>query len=200
MDEFDQENLHLAWNFRRFPTTRFFELIPEQSLLRFHLNAAKFGLRKRYNLMGFRQKESDFRYEVKMNFNPTDELSEAGMSIFQQDDNYLNFVLRLEQGQPKIMLHYKAPEKNVNVLLDQAVKAYRGEIIFQLISKNDQYNYAYSLDNGQTYHRFYTSDASLVLCKGYIGTNLGVYATSKLDETDDFVDFDWVNYTGITRK
>ena len=150
--------------------------------------------------MGFRQKESDFSYEVKMSFNPIDEFSEAGISVFQQDDNYLNFTLVLEEKQPKIVLNYQEPSKEASVLMKKVVKDYSGEIIFKITSKNDRYQYAYSLDNGQSFQEFYTSEASLVLCKGYIGTNLGVYATSALDTTDDFADFDWVKYKGTTRK
>ena len=199
-DTFESEKLDLAWNFRRFPTNVFFKLLPSKSKLRLYLNSAKFALRESYNLMGFRQKESDFSYEAKMSFNPKNNLSEAGISIFQQDDNYLNFTLVLEETQPKIVLNYQESGKEVSVLLKKEVKGYSGEIIFQIISKNDRYQYAYSFDNGQSFQEFYASDASLVLCKGYIGTNLGVYATSASETTYDFVDFDWVKYNGAIRK
>lgn len=199
-DDFESEKLEFAWNFRRFPNNSFFRLLPSKSKLRLTLNSAKFALRESYNLMGFRQKESDFSYKVKMSFNPTDEFSEAGISIFQQDDNYLNFTLVLEEKQPKIVLNYQESSNDVSVLMKKVLKDYSGEIIFKITSKNDRYQYAYSLDNGQSFQEFYTSEASLVLCKGYIGTNLGVYATSALDTTDDFADFDWVKYKGTTRK
>ena len=199
-DDFESETLDLEWNFRRFPTTTFFKLLPSKSKLRLYLNSTKFAMRESYNLMGFRQKESDFIYEAKMIFNPITNLSEAGISIFQQDDNYLNFTLILEEDRPIIALNYRESGKEVSVLIEQELKNYSGEIIFQVISKNDRYDYAYSLDNGQNYQKFYTSDASLVLCKGYIGTNLGVYTTSATDVTSDFADFDWVKYSGSTRK
>jgi len=135
-----------------------------------------------------------------MSFNPKNNLSEAGISIFQQDDNFLNFTLVLEETQLKIVLNYQESGKEVSVLLKKEVKGYSGEIIFQIISKNDRYQYAYSFDNGQSFQEFYASDASLVLCKGYIGTNIGVYATSASETTYDFVDFDWVKYNGAVRK
>ena len=41
--------------------------------------------------MGFRQKETEFEYSAHMSFRPKKNNSEAGLSIFSQDDNYINF-------------------------------------------------------------------------------------------------------------
>ena len=44
--------------------------------------------------MGFRQKETEFEYSASMNFKPKNNLSESGLSMFSQDDNYINFTTK----------------------------------------------------------------------------------------------------------
>jgi alpha-N-arabinofuranosidase len=39
---------------------------------------------------------------------------------------------------------------------------------------------------------FSETKANLVLCKGYIGTNLGLYATSNGNKTKEYAEFNWV--------
>ena len=39
---------------------------------------------------------------------------------------------------------------------------------------------------------FSETAANLVLCKGYIGTNLGLYATSNGYKTKEYAEFNWV--------
>jgi alpha-N-arabinofuranosidase len=41
--------------------------------------------------------------------------------------------------------------------------------------------------------------ANHILSKGYTGAYLGVYATSNGKTTEDYADFDWVNYKGFEK-
>ena len=65
-------------------------------------------------------------------------------------------------------------------------------LILKIISSNDNYTYHYSVDSGNTFEMFSKTAANLVLCKGYIGTNLGIYATSNGNKTKEYAEFNWV--------
>ena len=41
--------------------------------------------------------------------------------------------------------------------------------------------------------------ANHILSKGYTGAYLGVYATSNGKNSNDYADFDWVNYKGFEK-
>ena len=56
----------------------------------------------------------------------------------------------------------------------------------------EKYSYHYSVDGGNTFEMFSITAANLVLCKGYIGTNLGIYATSNGYKTKEYAEFNWV--------
>ena len=71
--------------------------------------------RGRSALLGFKQSESSFEYIVQMNFDPISNGSEAGISIFQKDDNYINFTLVKEDDE---MLLQSYVLKNDKLIID----------------------------------------------------------------------------------
>jgi xylan 1,4-beta-xylosidase len=196
-DNFDSDKLHLEWNFRRVPKEGTYSLQSKKGRLRLFLKPETFQLREQYGLMGFRQKENNFEYSAKMNFSPNKNGAEAGISIFQQDDNYINFTMTKSNGTSVLQLVVKGRKEELKTVKQKTLKEYDGEIIFKLVSKNNQYQYLYSLDGGTSFTHFAETSNDLVLCYGYIGTNLGIYATSNGKVSKEYADFDWVNYKGF---
>jgi len=134
-----------------------------------------------------------------MNFIPEKEQAEAGISIFQQDDNYINFTIEKSKNGITLKLVIKGREKDLELRKQESIAAYKGEITFKIVAKGDKYQYMYSLDGGENFSLFSETDSNLALCKGYIGTNLGIYATSNWNPTKEYADFDWVQYQGYPR-
>ncbi len=198
-DNFDAEVLHPEWNFRRVPQKGTYSLTDKKGHLRLFLKPETFHLRGQFSLMGIRQKESEFAYAAKMNFQPAKDKAEAGISIYQQDNNYVNFTIAKEGSQTMLKLTVKGRDQDLAILKKEFLKNYEGNILFQLISKNNQYQYRYSLDGGQSFSLFAETADNLVICKGYIGTNIGVYGTSNGTATKEYADFDWVSYQGFPR-
>ena len=141
--------------------------------------------------MGFRQKESDFQYSASMSFKPKKNLSEAGLSIFSQDDNFINFTVIKEGSQTLLNLYIKPRNEDLLKIKSIPIK-YTKNIILKIVSKNNQYSYLYSINDGESYDLFSKTDANIVLCKGYIGTNLGLYASSNGNKTNEYAEFKWV--------
>ncbi len=69
---------------------------------------------------------------------------------------------------------------------------YKEDLVLKILSIDEKYSYYYSIDDGNTFKLFSESAANLVLCKGYIGTNLGIYATSNGNNTKEYAEFNWV--------
>jgi alpha-N-arabinofuranosidase len=198
-DQFDTAALHPEWNFRRVPMPGIYSLKDKEGFLRLFLKPETFKLRGRCSLMGIRQKESDFEYSTRMHFIPEQDKAEAGISIYQQDDNYINFTLERNGEKMWLKLLVKGRGREKEILNQEAISAYRGEIIFKLLSENDKYHYLYSLDEGKTFNSFAETESNLVICRGYIGTNLGIYASSNGNPSREFAEFDWISYKGSPR-
>ena len=127
--------------------------------------------------MGFRQKETEFEYSSSMNFKPKKNQSEAGLSIFSQDDNYINFTVQKTKNKTLLNLSVKERDQRIYDTLKTIPINYSRNIILKIVSADNKYSYYYSNDNGNSFNLFDETDANLVLCKGYIGTNLGLYAS-----------------------
>ena len=199
-DNFDSEKLNLEWNFRRVPQTNTYSLAAKKGVLRLNLKPEVFELRGQYSLMGIRQKESDFEFSTQMNFAPRNNGEEAGISIFQQDNNYINFTISKLKNNLKLKITVKEREKEVSILKESSIFNFKGDITFKLVSAGEKYQYYYSLDKGKNFSLFAETANNIVICKGYIGTNIGLYATSNGKPTKSYAEYDWVKYQGQTRK
>ena len=193
-DDFTSSKLDLQWNFRRVPRENTYELNSKNKTLKLNLSPESFELRSQYNLMGFRQKETEFEYSSSMNFKPKKNFSEAGLSIFSQDDNYINFTVKKHNNKTLLNLSVKPRDQKLDIIKSIPLK-YNENIILKIVSKDNKYIYYYSLDDGNSFDVFTETGANLVLCKGYIGTNLGLYASSNGYETKEYAEFEWVKNT-----
>ena len=197
-DHFSNETLGLEWNFRRVPLENIYSLSAKKGALRLYSKPNIIAERDRASLMGFRQTESDFEYQAQMNFKPKTNISEAGISLFQKDKNYLNFTVIKESGKHFLQLALAYPNKGVKVLKKQEIGNYSNEMTFKVTSEQHEYKFYYSL-NGDDFELFETTKASLILSQKYTGAYFGVYASSNGSKTKDYADFDWVSYKGFQR-
>ena len=150
-------------------------------------------------MIGFRQRESDFDYEVKMEYSPSDDKVESGIIHYQKERNYLtNTVYKIGK---KFYLEQKLKEKNKNVISLKKVvlKNYKGNIIFKMNSKKDRYDFYYSLNNGKNFDYYTTIDAIKMLDRNYTGALLGIFSTSNSKKSNDYADYDWVRYKDYIR-
>ena len=193
-DNFNTQVLHPQWNFRRVPLPDIYSLSAREGFLRFYLKPEIFEQRGRCSLMGIRQKESDFEYTAMMDFMPEKDKTEAGISIYQQDDNYINFTIERQGGKAGLKLLVKEKDQELEIVKQEAIPDYKGEILLKIQSDNENYHYLYSLDGGKSFTSFARTKSNLVICRGYIGTNLGIYASSNGNSSKEYADFDWVRY------
>lgn len=198
IDNFDNDQLDLAWNFRRVPLKDMYTLDAQKGSLRLMTVSNIISERGQAALMGFRQTESDFEYEVKMNFDPTKNASEAGLVIIQKDNNYMSLTIQKKGKEHWLQLKLAEPGQETSVLKETQLEKYDKNITFKLLSADHKYQFYYAL-NSDDFLLFKETDASHVLSKGYTGANLSIYATSNGQNNKDHADFDWVTYKGFQK-
>lgn len=199
IDDFLNENLDLRWTFIRVPEEKTYSLLENPGFLRLYSKPGKIEDRKRFSLVGFRQKESDFEFEVKMNFLPDKNEVESGVIHYQKEWNYLtNTVIKKRK---KYYLEQKLKEKGKEVvtLKKTILKGYDGNIILKVKSNKDRYDFFYSLNDGSSFDYFTSIEAIKVLDRNYTGALLGLFTTSNGVLSQDYADYDWVRYKDFIR-
>lgn len=197
-DNFDAGPLGPEWNFRRVPLPGTFSF-SSRGWLRLYAKAGVIAERGRASLLGFRQTESDFAYEASMSFDPGADGAEAGISLFQKDDNYLNFTVRKSDGQMILALIVKEAKEEIYTIRSVKLGAFTGNILLRVESKHDRYSYMYSLNGGRNFFVFASTASNLILSKGYTGAYLGLYASGNGTDAGDYASFDWVKYAGYPK-
>ena len=192
-DDFNSKTLGLKWNFRRLPLENIYSLDKREGFLRIFSNQNIIKERHRAALMGFKQNQTNFEYFTSMNFNPENNKSEAGISIFQKDDNYLNFTVVKKDG--NFFIKVSAYNSNKLILKDeQLIPDYKGKIKLKISSEDGEYKLFYST-RGFRYRLFDKLKNDILLSKGYTGAHIGLYITSNGEDSNDYVDFDYVDYS-----
>ena len=192
-DDFNSKTLGLKWNFRRLPLENIYSLDKREGFLRIFSNQNIIKERHRAALMGFKQNQTDFEYFTSMNFNPENNKSEAGISVFQKDDNYLNFTVVKKDG--NFFIKVNAYNNNKLILKDeQLIPDYKGKIKLKISSEEGEYKLFYST-RGFRYRLFDKLKNDILLSKGYTGAHIGLYITSNGEDSKDYVDFDYVDYS-----
>ena len=197
-DDFNSKTLGLKWNFRRLPLENIYSLDKREGFLRIFSNQNIIKERHRAALMGFKQNQTNFEYFTSMNFNPENNKSEAGISIFQKDDNYLNFTVVKKDG--NFFIKVSAYNNNKLILKDeQLIPDYKGKIKLKISSEEGEYKLFYST-RGFRYRLFDKLKNDILLSKGYTGAHIGLYITSNGEDSNDYVDFDYVEYSVINQE
>lgn len=195
-DKFESDNLDLKWNFRRYPIEKIFYLDKQQNRLNLICHQNQIKERSSAALLGFKQTESSFEYSTQMFFEPLNNGSEAGISIFQKDDNYINFTL-IRNDDKIVLQSYAVKNTEIEEFLSEPIKQYNGQIEFRIVANEDSYKLYYKTSR-KDFELFTIFDGDLVISKGYTGAHLGLYATGNGKKSKDFASFDYVNY--FTKK
>ena len=196
-DMFESTSLHPEWNFRRAPQEGTYSLSP--GCLRLHARPEVIGERASCSLMGIRQRQSEFTFLTAMTFKPETDGVVAGASVFQKDDNYVNFLVERDGGKHRLVVVLKEREKEERALHSGDLTAYNGSITFRIESSGHAYHFSYSLDDGASFTSCTDMAADLLLSYGYTGSYLGLYCSSKGSPSKDYAKYAYVQHTAVLR-
>ena len=194
IDDFSDPYLGLAWNFRRVPLPGTWSLEANPGYLRLNALPGVIRERGRAALLGVRQTETAFAFETRMLFSPGHEGSEAGMALFQKDDNYIAYTLKREDIGMRVRLVLARPGSEPSIQAEALIPDYDGEIYLRAAWRDGGYVFEWTLDDEQEYRSFAGLPGNALLSRGYTGAYLGLYATANGGAPGDHADFDWIAY------
>ena len=192
-DDFNNNKLSLEWNFRRVPLPNSYSLKANTGHLRVYASPSVIKERGRSNFIGFRQKETDFSYVAKIDFQAKISETQGGIAIVQKDNNYITFTIKNTNLGLLLQINLSESNKDPIIVKETLLQDVISNIVLKIESKNHQYSFHYK-QNDEVSIYFHKMKSSYILSKGYTGAYLGIYITSNGIPSNDYMDVDMVEY------
>lgn len=192
-DPFDGPRLGLEWNFLRNPRAGDASLTARPGFLRLRGSAVTLDDVGSPAFVGRRQEHATVTVTARLDFAPTSDGQEAGLTLRANEANHYELALLQRRGARHLQLRTRVAGVT-SVLRDELVAA--GAIVLRIEATPPQYSFSYSMESGPALPL--GSAPSLPLSTeaagGFTGVYIGMYATAKEPDPAP-ADFDWFEYT-----
>lgn len=192
-DHFASPKLGVEWTFRRLPAVDAYSLSARRGFLRLHTQQTVPSARARVAQLGIKQTETAFQFTARTEFEASQSETEAGISIFQKDNHYLNATVR-KTAEKYVLNVTLANRGEPEILVSEALPGYSGELEWRINSATGIYSISYRLSADSEWSLLHQVTSKLLLSQYYTGAHIGFYTSSNGAETNDFMDIDWVNF------
>ncbi|MEJ6951766.1 glycoside hydrolase family 43 protein [Natronospora cellulosivora (SeqCode)] len=195
-DNFDSDKLSEKWLYIRNTNFDNYDLESRPGHLRLKLAEDKLSEKNKPVFVAKRQQDMSFLISTSMEFSP-EENEEAGIVLHQNHEYHYRFVLSQENNERVIKLIKCSSGKEELI----AKAKYAEEKIYLKVEADGQdLTFYYSSDSVDYKVLEKNVDARILstdVAGGFVGTCLGLYASSNGSETKNFADFDYFEYRGL---
>jgi len=196
-DHFDAEQLDYKWNLLRTPEEEFYSLSERPGYLSLKLRPQRITELTNPSFVGRRQQHIDFAASTMMEFTPLSDNEEAGLVLLQSNAYHYRFVYTIA-GDKKIVKLVKCADGEEEVLTEIPVEA--SKLYLKVTAHGQDYSFYFgeSTSNYQTLlenvdGRILSTDVA----GGFVGTEIGLYASSNGESSENKADYDWFEYVGV---
>ncbi|MBU9720040.1 MULTISPECIES: glycoside hydrolase family 43 protein [Bacillaceae] len=196
-DHFNNKELNFSWNVLRTPREEFYSLTERPGYLSLKLRPERITDLKTPSCVARRQQHIDFAASALMEFTPKAENECAGMVLMQSEDYNFTFV-HTKNGENTVLQLIKCADGKEEVLKEVQISA------SMLYLKVEAYGQDYSFYYGESENSYkpLIEDVdgrilSTDIAGGFVGAELGLYASSNGESSENNAYFDWFEYVGL---
>ncbi len=142
-DTFDSATLNNRWSWVR-EDPSYWSLTARPGFMRLTTQPESLweGWNAQENLLLTTVQPGDFRITTRVNFTPTQSYHQAGLLVYQDDDNYLKLHRTYDYGNYIGFVHEIEGSPDAQGIVETA-----NDVYLQIIKHSDVYSASYSLDN-----------------------------------------------------
>ena len=192
-DDFDS-TLDFRWLHLRNPVATDY-VTDKASHIGLSLNRNRLSQLDTVSYLALRQQHKSFTITTKMEFTPVGNNECAGLALFQSHEyHYIFAVATLDDKRIIRLICCEGGEEKV--IAEQEVKKL-AVVYLQAHAKEQQLSFSYSYDNESFELLANDIDARMLstdVAGGFVGTTLGLYATSNGIASNNVAYFDWIRY------
>lgn len=193
-DDFNTNNLDYYWNFLRNPAEGSWSLSDRPGYLTLYGNSISLNDVDSPSFVGRRQQHFDCKVSTLLEFSPTHEGEEAGLTIFMNERFHYEIALGIRDGVKKVFVRRRIG----SLWKVESEQAYGQEgIILSVQADAKNYTFSYQLPGGMSFV-LGSGECSLLsteVAGGFTGVYFGLYATGNGRNTSTPAYFDWFEYT-----
>ncbi|RXJ00621.1 glycoside hydrolase family 43 protein [Anaerobacillus alkaliphilus] len=196
-EHFDEDKLDFSWNFLRTPREEFFSLSERPGYLRLKLRPEAITDLAVPSFVGRRQQHINFAASTYMEFIPTNVGEAAGIVLLQNDQYNFQFIYT-NNGDSNVIRLVKYEDGKEEVLKEVSVNA--SALYLKVEAYGQDYSFYYGVTS-KDYQLFIGNVDGRILSTdvagGFVGTELGLYASANGKSSTTTADFDWFEYLGL---
>ena len=197
-DHFNTVNLDFKWNSLRSSIEDSYDLTARPGWLRLKLKPERLTELTSPSFLGRRQQHISFTAAAVMEFTPEHEHESAGLVLVQSNQYHYRFTRTISNGEQIIQLIKCAAGKE-KVLAEKECNSHK--IYLKIQAWGQDYSFYYG-DNPTALHALKeNADGRILstdLAGGFVGTYIGLYASSNGVDSTNYADFDWFEYQGLS--
>jgi alpha-N-arabinofuranosidase len=196
-DDFGKGPMDFRYIFLRTVTDKWYNKTDKAGRLSLKLRPPTVIDRDNPSFVGFRQQHNTASATTKLEFIPGAEKEKAGMVIFQNEEHFYYLCKSLADGKPVVQL-YRSSKDSMMLLASQSLTSVKQDVYLRIQPKKSIYTLSFSTD-GKKWEVLKDVDSKFLSTEtagGFVGSVLGMYATSMGKQSTAKAYYDWFEYTG----
>jgi alpha-N-arabinofuranosidase len=192
-DDFDGAAPSLVWNYINNPVATNYSLSDRPGYLR--LKGSKYTLNEGQTVTfaGRRQQHFNFTASTSLDFNPTNNTDEAGLTVFMDNSSHYDISIKNIDGRRSLLLTYHLGMINH---VEKQVTLTDGPVQLKVEGSKDSYTFSF-MQNNSPYQVLGNADTKYLSSEtagGFTGVYIAMFATGNGQDSAANADFDWFDY------
>jgi xylan 1,4-beta-xylosidase len=195
-DNFEGTKLDYIWNLIRTPREEVYSLTERPGYLRLKLRKDIITENELVSFVGRRQQHMSFAASTVMEFSPKQDKEEAGIVLYQNRKFNFRFIYIQDNGKNLIRL-IECTKGVEEILAENEVAAEKLYLFIE--AQGQEYSFYYGETPTAEICLIKNVDGKILstdVAGGFVGTYIGLYASSNGVSSSNHADFDWFEYSG----
>jgi xylan 1,4-beta-xylosidase len=193
-DEFYNDSLDLCWIFLCNPLNDSWSLFERPGFLRLYGQKATLDSIGSPAFVGRKQTSFHFKAETMMEFNPSGENQEAGLTTYLNDKHHYDFFVAMRNRSRCLFVR-----KTIGDIVCEVtkVKLEAGSVILRIIADPEKYQFQFSTGQAKEYTTVATGLTQYLgteLANTWTGVVIAMYATGNGKKSAQPADFGWFDF------
>ncbi|GAB3820792.1 glycoside hydrolase family 43 protein [Pontibacter rugosus] len=196
-EDFKESTLPMYWVMLRNPQSEWYSLNQPSGSLTLHVRPETLSGKSNPSFVARRQQHLNGSASTKMDFKPANENEFAGIAAFQGEKNYYALGKTLSGGKQVVQL--KNADGTVLAEKQLSKKESKQPLQLKIGFDGGKYNFAYATKESDWKLLKENVDGTYLSTRkagGFVGTTIGMFATSQEKPSSSKATFDWFDYIG----